>query len=416
MNRISKLTIYITSGLLSLCLFISSGIAQTMGETAGTSSGLLLRFDPGARVAGLSGAFTAIADDDEALFYNPAALSILTSPMVSLNHSEWFEDIRIENLTFAYQLNSRIGLGAGVTHMWLPDIQGYDENGTKTEEISVRSTIFVLGGSYSFNRYLSAGLNFKFLHDKLADYSAIGYAGDIGVYGRFLRQNLTAGVTVQNLGTRLNYDVEKQALPLIYRGGIAYHFLEPDIKIAIDVFKSKDSDIQGALGVEYIFNDMIAIRVGNHYTSYKSFQPSFGLGIIIRDQYHVDYAFVNLPDLSATHRLGFSFYFNAPDVRTPQALYDSTTPVNLIPPSDIHVSVDESELTISWSSVPRVQYNVYARHASQSEWIKLNKTPIYNNTIKFKRPSLTGLYHFRLTSVYGSRESTYSEEVVQNVK
>jgi hypothetical protein len=408
---------YIIAGLSTLCISTSTGIAQTAGETAGTSSGLLLRFDPGARVAGLSGAFTALADDDEALYYNPAALSTLNTSMVSLNHSEWFEDIRIENLSFTYPLTSRIGLGAGITHMWLPDIQGYDESGIETEVVSVRSTIFVLGGSYSFNRYFSTGLNIKFLHDKLADYSATGFAGDIGIHGRFLKEKLLAGISVQNFGTELNYDAANQALPLIFRGGIAYLFGKPDIKVSLDILKSKDSDLQGALGVEYVYNDLIAIRAGNHYSSYKSFQPSFGLGIIIHDQYHLDYAFVNLPELSATHRIGISFYFNSPDQGIiPQALYDETTPVNLIPPTNIHASVDESELTISWSGVPRVQYNVYARHASQNEWIKLNKAPVYNNTIKFKRPSLSGLYHFRLTSVYGGRESSYSEEVVQNVK
>ncbi len=51
-----------------------------------------------------------------------------------------------------------------------------------------------------------------------------------------------------------------------------------------------------------------------------------------------------------------------------------------------------------------------------NKWIKLNKTPLYNNAMKFKRPKAAGTFSFRVASVYNGKESTYSKEVNIHVK
>jgi hypothetical protein len=75
------------------------------------------------------------------------------------------------------------------------------------------------------------------------------------------------------------------------------------------------------------------------------------------------------------------------------------------------VDVSGNELRISWDRVSGVQYNVYARYSTQDTWRQLNKKPLYNNSMKFKKPEMKGIYYFRVGSVFGGKESPYSKEV-----
>ena len=131
-------------------------LAQTASNSAGTASNLLLRFGTNARIAGLGESFTGLVDDENALYYNPGGLSDLKFGMVSLNHTEWFEDIRIDNITFAYNFSQRFGLAAGLSHMWMPALQGKDYLGQATESFNVSSSILHIGLAYK----IVSGFNF----------------------------------------------------------------------------------------------------------------------------------------------------------------------------------------------------------------------------------------------------------------
>jgi hypothetical protein len=82
-----------------------------------------------------------------------------------------------------------------------------------------------------------------------------------------------------------------------------------------------------------------------------------------------------------------------------------------VPPTDLAVKVSGSELNISWARVAGVQYNVYGKHSTQDKWIKLNKSTLYNNSMKFKKPAAQGVFSFRVSSTFGGKESKYSKEV-----
>ena len=89
--------------------------------------------------------------------------------------------------------------------------------------------------------------------------------------------------------------------------------------------------------------------------------------------------------------------------------------MSLVPPLNLGVKVTGNELNISWDRVSGVQYNVYARHSSKDKWIKLNKSALYNNSMKFKKPAAQGIYYFRVSSLFAGKESTYSKEVTIHV-
>src|SRR3954464_6922850 len=85
---------------LGAALVLLPGMGRAFGA-AGAASSPYLKLPMGARGTGMGEAFTAVADDVEAMFYNPAGLTQLDSAHLLLMHNESFGGIRYEHIGFA---------------------------------------------------------------------------------------------------------------------------------------------------------------------------------------------------------------------------------------------------------------------------------------------------------------------------
>jgi hypothetical protein len=301
--------------------------------------------------------------------------------------------------------------------MWMPEIEGRDNQGQPIGSIDVSSSVFNLGIAYKIIPAFSLGLGMKYFQDKLASYTTSGFGFDAGILVKTFVKGFSAGIAVQNFGGKIKYDGEDQKIPLTFRGGLVYGLYKPQIQFALDVVKSIDTDYMINFGIEYVFRNQFSLRIGNKFTTYESFTPSFSAGFNFKKQYFIDYTFVNYTELGATHRLGFSYHFNRRLHKSKSlGYYDSSKPVKLIPPNNVGVKISGSELNISWDRVDGVQYNVYAKYSTQEKWSQLNKSSLYNNSMKFKKPAAKGILYFRVSSIFGGKESTYSKEVFINVE
>jgi len=303
---------YPSAGMITLLLILPLNQplpAQESAPSAGTSSVLLLRFAPSPRAAGLGEAFTGLANDENSLYYNPAGLTNMPSTVLSLNHTEWFEDIRIDDFIAGYKFSSNFSMGLGLVHMWMPGLEAKDELGRSLGSFNVSSSVVNLGFSYKFNVAFSMGLGIKYFQDKLGEFTAAGFGFDAGLYLNTSISGLSAGVVVQNIGQDVTYDQVPQKIPLSYRAGISYKIYPANTTVAMDIVKSIDTDIGLHLGVEYIFQKQFSLMAGNKFSSYELFLPSFGVGFHINEQYHFYYAYATYSDLGGTHRLGFNFNF-----------------------------------------------------------------------------------------------------------
>ena len=71
------------------------------GAGEGTAAAPFLKIGTSSRAEAMGGAFTAVANDVDANYWNPAGLSQLRRSSVGFTHLEWFEGIRYEYLTYA---------------------------------------------------------------------------------------------------------------------------------------------------------------------------------------------------------------------------------------------------------------------------------------------------------------------------
>ncbi len=403
-----KLILYI----MFIIVLAGNGMTQSPYRSAGNASNVFLRSGLSTRAAALSGAFTAISNDENALYFNPAGLVNVRMGAVALNHAEWFEDVRMDNILFGYNFDRRFGVGLSVAHLWMEPIQGKDDFGQPTENIDVSSSVLNLGFGYKVHPSFYTGVSIKYFRDDLGDYEADGVAVDLGFYMYTLIRGLTFGAVVQNIGGGVQYDIREEKIPLSYRAGLAYKPFGVPIHFALDAVKSVDADFRFILGLEYTYAEMFTLRAGNRFQPQEMLEPSFGAGLKLQRQYLFDYTFYQHSNLGATHRIGFTFRFNIPATRLVKEYASITkTPVRLTPPRYLTYESQNDKIALKWPKVYGSRYNVYARTNKKESWKKLNNTPLYSNQLKFNKPKHKGSYFIVVTSVIDGEESDYSNEV-----
>lgn len=164
-----------------------------------------------------------------------------------------------------------------------------------------------LGASYAFLPYLSAGVSLRYLRSDLAPEAASSaFATDIALaYLQVLGRNkLEAGVSVNNLGTKLKYRDNSYALPALaeLRASYSYYFgsasvenatgfctgvpFKTDAPSSLSVSAEFDALFSGAVmagvGLEYAFRNTLFVRAGYHYGDNAKAVPAYasvGLGL-----------------------------------------------------------------------------------------------------------------------------------------
>ena len=110
-------------------LFFAQSNAEE-GE-AGTESNFKLGF--GARALGLGNAFTALADDPTAVFWNPAGLEYIYQQSATLFHTSLWEGTNYDFIGYAYPTINFGTFGIGIGRIGVGDILQTDVSGTPSE-------------------------------------------------------------------------------------------------------------------------------------------------------------------------------------------------------------------------------------------------------------------------------------------
>lgn len=311
---------------VTLCLLLLMGVqpvtAKDANADAGTSSFPFLKINVGARAVAMGGAFTGLANDATALYYNPAGLAVMQRPSFVAGYHNYFEDL--QSGMVGYVRPGSIGtFGLQVVYLNYGEFIETDQAGNVLGEFSGGDLLFGLSFARSYNSMFSYGVTAKFLYEKLEEYSATGVAVDIGVRYEteelnsrgFERENkFTAGLIIQNLGTQLSAlgsDTAKYSLPLAIRGGGSAQLEGLPLLFTADIILPTDNDLHFGVGAEYLELQPLYLRAGwNSFGSnYKTSDSndswsglSFGAGFDYSG-YHIAYAVSLAGDLGEGHRI-----------------------------------------------------------------------------------------------------------------
>jgi len=286
-----KLVVSLIAGLL-----IIAGSA-TYASGPGTTAANFLKIGVGARAIAMGGAFTAIADDATALYWNPAGLSQIKEKQLSASYNSWFAGVSQGYLSLA---SPALGgtLALGVNYVDMGKMKGYDIDGggnpVPTGDFGASDLHACLG--YATGSDFMFGLSAGVLQDTIENSNKSIHLGTAGILIK-PGSNFSFGFAAQNLGGKLGDD----SLPFTFKAGIGVKWND-DLTLALDAGIPNDNDNYLCAGLEWWIGSTVALRCG--YKTGQDIGSGFTAGIGFKtDGFSFDYAYVPYDDLGTTHRI-----------------------------------------------------------------------------------------------------------------
>ncbi|MCG3204295.1 MAG: hypothetical protein KCHDKBKB_01010 [Elusimicrobia bacterium] len=302
-------------GLLIVALVCPAlGSAGNFGTSSkGTTAAGFLKLGVGARAVGMGEAYSALADDATALYWNPAALRQVERNSLSLMHASYLESSNFHYGAFVHS-GEKSSIGIGAQYMSAGTLTGRDDSGFETGGFEPKDLAVSLGYARSVGG-LSVGLAAKFVQSKVIDSAETG-AIDVGLLSpAFFNEKLRLALTASNIGGKIKFDEKSEDLPLLLKIGSGLQ-VSKKLLLGADIGFPRDNEPYGAIGTEYLIpvgqDISIAARAG-----YNSKTPgdvdgftgaSFGAGFNLKKM-SFDYGFVPFGDIGSTHRVSLSLGF-----------------------------------------------------------------------------------------------------------
>lgn len=285
-----------------LCIGLTA-LASTAHASRGTEGAAFLNIPVGARPAAMGSAYAALADDAYAPVWNPGGLGSVSSLQLAGQHISYLESMRYEFASIAIPWRgTKQAFGVSAQYLTSGDIAGTDENGGSIGDYSTHYGAYTLAYGRQWKEGVSFGVAGKAIRASISDVSATAFAADLGGVYR-ANNHLTYALTLTNLGSRLRFLNDGDALPLTGRAGIAWRAHEQWV-LASDVSYRKEAGrADGHLGVEWRPLSAIALRAGYRTETSKELSNVSGVstGIGLRWGFaELAYAFLPYGDLGTT--------------------------------------------------------------------------------------------------------------------
>lgn len=247
--------------LLVLCALAALSPAHAGRSNKGTSSAQFLKIGAGARAEAMGGAFGGLADDVEALAYNPAGLGHQRRAQGVFAHEARFAGLRYEFAGAALPLlswsrsardKSELGvLGLAVFNLSSGELErrGLVETDTPSGLFSAEDLALALsyglrpgGGRWAF------GATGKLISSRIDAARGSTFAADAGALWRGDRWTFGAGA--RDMGPGLKLGAEPAPLPSSVFAGASIQ-ATPRLLVAVEAVLPRDAAPGASLGGEY---------------------------------------------------------------------------------------------------------------------------------------------------------------------
>lgn len=288
----------------ALAVFLASAGASVLPAAgAGGRPGEIFNFGAGARPLAMGSAYTAMARDASAVYYNPSGLALLPGPQATVMHASLYEDASYEYLGYAHNFGAIPG-GWGLQFLRLSggSAEGRDEYNNRTAAFGYSETALSAGAGVRglFLPVISAGIALKVVNRTLDGRGDQLVGADLGAqYGPLFNGRLTFGITAQNALSLAVGDTEDK-LPLTTRFGVSYALVSG---VALSAEAAGDGGFR--FGTEYTMGPG-ALRLG-----YDRNMLTFGGGVKFLRSYQFDFAMVKHAELGLSQRISLGYNFGA---------------------------------------------------------------------------------------------------------
>jgi len=357
--------------VLAVALLATSASAQQASTTgaftkAGSAGAQFLKIGVGAKAMAMGGAFSSIADDASALYWNPAGIASLDGLNFHLTYTDWIADLTLSYLAISVPASQRVKIGFSFTSLAYGDpmdITTIEQPEGTGATFNAADIAFGVSCAMALTDKFSLGITAKYVRNQIWDLSASGFALDVGSIYNTGYKGIKFGMAISNYGADrafsgqsliVSYDPDPETdyapwesqlyntpfpLPLNFHAGIStdvFKGLLQDMEnhslvVAIDFLHPNDNKERLKMGVEYGWSNLVFLRGGWQYCPKYTIKHTDELGNVLSEESYntaslglsfggglkfklgggtsacLDYAYSDLGDLKQAHRFSINF-------------------------------------------------------------------------------------------------------------
>ena len=299
-----KKYIYISFILLNTIAF-----AQPKFSELAVKPGAFSRIGFGARGIGFGNALSSITEGQLVSYYNPAITPFQENNSFQAGYSFLSLDRSLNFLSFTRKFDfysskdtvvetrkprTTAGLSIGIINSGVGKIDGRDNNGLPTGELSTSENQFFMGLAARISNKISLGISVKFFYYKLYEEITTNSLGfDVGALYR-VNDNFNVSLVIADINSKYKWDTS----PIYEQEGIISEDKFPNLRKIGVSYRNKEIGILGAIEFENSDVKSNILRAGVEYNIYDQFYIRGG----------IDQLNLNNADWPAKPSLGFSYF------------------------------------------------------------------------------------------------------------
>jgi len=259
------------------CLIISVQIlAQPEFSEMAVKPGSFSRIGFGARGIGMGNAMSAVTEGELVSYYNPAVTPFQENNSFQAGYTflSFDRSLNFFNYTRKFDFysskdtvlenrkpRSTAGLSIGVINAGIRNIDGRDNNGLPTGELSTSENQFFIGLANKFSEKFSIGLAVKFYYYSLYEEintSALGF--DVGILHK-VNENFYVSLVVSDINSKYKWDTS----PVYEQEGVTTEDKFPNLRKIGVSYRNKDIGLLSAIEFENSSAETNILRAGVEY-------------------------------------------------------------------------------------------------------------------------------------------------------
>lgn len=324
-----------------LVLLLQPVMAQRVTKT-GTTAAKFLSIGIGPRANAMGAAYSSVADDASAMYWNPAGIARISEYQTAFTYTKMFTDINVNYFGAVIPAGDLGVFGIGITALNIGDMEvttEYYPEGTG-EIFNAGSYAFGLSYAKFITSDFAVGVTIKYIREGIYNSSAEGFGVDVGTVFTTPFYGIKFASSISNYGSKLQmsgddllirhdpdpqragnnqtidawYSTDQYELPLRLQIGLSRDFTildEHRLTLAVDAIHPNDNNQWVNVGGEIsLFNNLLSLRGGYKGLFLDDTQEGLTLGAGIHYgglgvfKISVDYSYQQMKYLDHLHSFG----------------------------------------------------------------------------------------------------------------
>lgn len=417
----------------AVVFLIAGACSNLFALGGGTTNADFLKIGVGARPSAMGGAFTAVADDSNASYWNPAGMASVPQWNLTFMHLVWFLNTGYDYLSVVMPVDNMTNVGVSANYFWVPPFDSTADVGNPfapafgmtalSYDLAVTISIArIMGNLYTSDftiGNIAIGANLTYISRKVIDTQLPAiFTLDIGMIAN-ITDSIRFGLVISDIGNGINEDPADASVfdpaPFAVRAGLSGNFVfSKDASVLVGMDVTKPIDLSNPDYTKWFFNlgcELNIFKVAFIRAGYELGDPdksfTVGGGFGVPGVVNADYAFIPHAELGNSHRISLTFAFGG---EVPRPVIGAPRP-----PQKVAAISGDKIVSVGWDPNPEgniIGYNIYYKQQGLDKYNKLNKDPIMEES-KFKAVLNNDVtYDFVVTAINNRKlESIYSNIV-----